>query len=86
MDYILSVIYFNNEKSMLSLSYKPIGLNTQHTGVNNVNSSVATDLDNNVGSPHCRGAVKSKELARLVEFTVLHFRQMHLPVQFLLKI
>lgn len=26
MDYILSVIYFNDEKSMLSLSYKPIGL------------------------------------------------------------
>lgn len=34
MDYILSVIYFNDEKSMLSLSNKPIGftyvLDTEH--------------------------------------------------------
>lgn len=39
-------------------------------------------LDNNVRSPYCRGTIESKELARLIEFTMLHFRQVHLPVQF----
>lgn len=37
MDYILSVIYFNDEKSMLSLSNKPIGFTyvLLNTGVTN---------------------------------------------------
>lgn len=89
MDYIFSVIYFNDEKSMLSLSNKPIGftyvLDTEHR-CEWFNSPVGTDLDNNVRSPYCRGTIESKELARLIEFTMLHFRQVHLPVQFLLKI
>lgn len=46
--------------------------------------STVTHLDNDVCTPHGRGSVKGQQLTWLIEFTVLHFGQMHLPVQFLL--
>jgi len=44
---------------------------------------ITTHLDDQVDAPSSRDCIEYRQLARLVEFAVLHFRQMHAAIQFL---